>query len=76
MSTGPVDRPIHWAIFYAPWHEMGKDDRFPQPGLSLIHIFCYHCGVPGGTAYTVRYAKSKGVPIQNLAEEGPEQLHF
>ena len=37
-------------------------------------LICYHCGVPGGTAYTVRYAKSRGLPIQNLAEEGPEQL--
>ncbi len=37
-------------------------------------LICYHCGVPGGTAYTVRYAQSKGLPIQNLAEEGPVQL--
>ena len=34
----------------------------------------YCCRKTGGTAYTVRYARKRGVPVVNIAERAPEEL--
>ena len=37
-------------------------------------VLCYLTESSGGTAYTVRYARSRGVPVLNLAPPEPDLL--
>ena len=50
-----------------------KRDRMLMDEASYCVCYCHR--LTGGTAYTVRYAISKGIPVFNCSSWNLEQLH-
>lgn len=56
------------------YHPQAYHDRNRYMVDHSSRLICYYNGKSGGTAYTVRYATERGLPIINVAEPKTETL--